>query len=55
MIEQCEAIRDLIYLLQCQYCLLCFDKQCRLDDNYGRGGTKLVEDCSQLMIAGEDT
>ena len=55
MAEQYEAVRDLIYSLQCQYCLFCADKQCRLDANYGKGETKLVEVCSQLTVAGEDT
>lgn len=56
MVEKCDTVRDLLYSLQCQYCLLCTkDKQCQLDLNFGKGDTKLVEDCSQLTVAGEDT
>jgi hypothetical protein len=51
MIEE----RELIFTLQCQFCLLCSDKQCRLDANFGKGETKLAENCTQSTVAGEDT
>jgi hypothetical protein len=50
-----DDIRNLIYLVQCQFCLLCDEqKECKLDSNYGSGETKLVEDCEQSTFAGED-
>ena len=55
MVEQSELVQDLVYTVQCQFCLFCAGKQCRLDSNFGKGETKLVEDCSQLAVAGEDT
>jgi hypothetical protein len=56
-IDQSESVQDLIHTVQCQYCLYCTkrQRQCRLDPNFGKCETKLVENCTQVTIAGEDT